>query len=647
MESTKSFKMAENQFRSMSVFSYFTSELTRGYLLEREEEKYAQKRQRVYTFMKTPRELEKFSTYGFFQCLDAFLFIFTFLPLRILLAVLKIFTVPCGFMRSRKFLEPAQICDILKGIILVVCSFIMTHIDTSMMYHLVRGQATIKLYVFFNMLDMADRLLSNFGHDILDALFWTATEPRGKKREHIGTLPHLLIAIIYVIIHCMLILFQATVLNVAFNSHNKSLLVIMMSNNFVEIKSNLFKKVDASHLYQIACSDVKERFHYVILLSVVCVRNMNEVSWDIEHLWVLLPDALMVLVSEILVDWGKHAFILKFNEIPADVYREFKVKLALDMATSRQSQAFTDHSDLVSRRMGLTPLPLACLLYRILTKSIPVSTYMHYSILFVLYLCLMSFKVLNSIILLGHSYTVIENYDKENQSASSPNEEQEQPEPANQKSSPAADSAPSVVNHKTHERTASFDEKLSGNFSQILAADSYTELTQVRTDTAIEQTRGFKVKSAKLADSESEDEIQSIPNDSESGSHDNILTSPDVSHAQYILTGSQPNFTQNASGDTQSSNESLANSPYDQIKSSQNSLEESGPGGDTPKQFHGHSVFQRSHRGIFMNFGVGKRSGSSISLPETVGIQECSEQEECSPVEETVHVFPDKTEKVE
>jgi len=45
---------------------------------------------------------------------------------------------------------------------------------------------------------MADKLLSNFGHDILDALFWTATEPRGKKREHLGTLPHLLIAIIYV-----------------------------------------------------------------------------------------------------------------------------------------------------------------------------------------------------------------------------------------------------------------------------------------------------------------------------------------------------------------------------------------------------------------------------------------------------------------
>ncbi|XP_060565743.1 transmembrane anterior posterior transformation protein 1 homolog [Ruditapes philippinarum] len=560
MDPPKSYKAAENQFKSMSVWSYFTSELTRGYLLEREEEKYAQKRERVYTFMKTPRELEKFSIYGFFQCLDAFLFIFTFLPLRILLAVLKIFTLPCGFMRSRKFLEPAQICDILKGIILVVCSFIMTHIDTSMMYHLVRGQATIKLYVFFNMLDMADRLLSNFGHDILDALFWTATEPRGKRREHIGTLPHLLIAIVYVIIHCMLIMFQATVLNVAFNSHNKSLLVIMMSNNFVEIKSNLFKKVDVSHLYQIACSDVKERFHYVILLAVVCVRNMNEVAWDIDHLWVLLPDALMVLLSEVLVDWGKHAFILKFNEIPADVYREFKVKLALDMATSRQSQAFTDHSDLVSRRMGLTPLPLACLLYRILSKSVPLSTYMDFTILFLLYLCLMSFKVFNSIVLLGHSYMVIENYDKENHSASSPNEDQEQKtESTNQRPASVEDHAPTLSNQKTHERTASYDEKISRNFSQIFSADSYTELTQVQSDTAIEQTGGFSLKGAKLDYNESDDDVRSVPNNNKSASYVESK-SPDLaeksvscenikySYEKHDVTGKETNITQNAIG---------------------------------------------------------------------------------------------------
>lgn len=65
----------------------------------------------------------------------------------------------------------------------------------------------------------------------MDALYWTATEPKGKKREHIGVVPHLVISIFYVFFHSILILLQATTLNVAINSSNKALLTIMMSNN--------------------------------------------------------------------------------------------------------------------------------------------------------------------------------------------------------------------------------------------------------------------------------------------------------------------------------------------------------------------------------------------------------------------------------
>ena len=34
---------------------------------------------------------------------------------------------------------------------------------------------------------------SAFGQDTIDALYWTATEPKGKKREHIGVVAHLLL----------------------------------------------------------------------------------------------------------------------------------------------------------------------------------------------------------------------------------------------------------------------------------------------------------------------------------------------------------------------------------------------------------------------------------------------------------------------
>ena len=74
----------------MSLFRYISSEVTRSYMLEHDQERYTSKREKMYTFMKIPRELEKFMSYGFFHCLDSFLFVFTFLPLRVLLACLSL-----------------------------------------------------------------------------------------------------------------------------------------------------------------------------------------------------------------------------------------------------------------------------------------------------------------------------------------------------------------------------------------------------------------------------------------------------------------------------------------------------------------------------------------------------------------------------
>ena len=80
------------------------------------------------------------------------------------------------------------------------------------------------------MLEVGDRLFSAFGQDTIDALFWTATEPKNSKRQHVGLVPHFLLTVMYVILHSLLVLLQATTLNVAVNASNKALLTIMMSN---------------------------------------------------------------------------------------------------------------------------------------------------------------------------------------------------------------------------------------------------------------------------------------------------------------------------------------------------------------------------------------------------------------------------------
>ncbi|XP_058497516.1 transmembrane anterior posterior transformation protein 1 homolog [Solea solea] len=387
----------------LSLVRFITTELTRGYFLEHNEAKYTERRERVYTCLRIPKELEKLMIFGFFLCLDAFLYVFTLLPLRVILALLRLITLPCCGLSGSRLLQPAQVCDVLKGFIMVLCYSMMSYVDYAMMYHLIRGQSVIKLYIIYNMLEVADRLFSSFGQDILDALYWTATEPKEKKRAHIGVIPHFLMAVLYVFLHALLIMVQATTLNVAFNSHNKSLLTIMMSNNFVEIKGSVFKKFEKNNLFQMSNSDIKERFTNYILLLIVCLRNMEQFSWNPDHLWVLFPDVVMVIASEVAVDVVKHAFITKFNDISADVYGEYRASLAFDLVSSRQKNAYTDYSDSVSRRMGFIPLPLALLLIRVVMSSVKIQGSLSFMCVLLFYFGMITLKVLNSIVLLGTS----------------------------------------------------------------------------------------------------------------------------------------------------------------------------------------------------------------------------------------------------
>jgi len=407
---------------TMSLFRYIGSEVTRSYMLEHDQERYTSKREKMYTFMRIPRELEKFMSHGFFHCLDSFLFIYTFLPLRVLLACLALLIrSPLSFLgiirtKQDRLLQPAEIIDFLKCLIIGSSCYAMSYVDTSMLYHMIKSQSVIKLYLMYNMIEVADRLFSAFGQDTIDALFWTATEPRGKKREHIGVIPHVLLAMGYVFLHSMLVLLQATTLNVAINASNKALLTIMMSNNFVELKGSVFKKFDKNNLFQVSCSDVRERFHLFALLFVVVVQTMKEYGWREDSFWSLAPDCLLVLGAEILVDWIKHAFITRFNEVPADVYKDYTISLAYDLAQTKQKYAFSDHSDIVSRRMGFIPLPLGVVMLRVVYSSVKSTNPGAWAVVVMAYFCLLTFRILGSIVILGKACDLIDEHKNKQES---------------------------------------------------------------------------------------------------------------------------------------------------------------------------------------------------------------------------------------
>lgn len=314
---------------------------------------------------------------------------------------------------SQRILSSAETCDLLKGTMWIMVSCTLLFADTNMLYHLIKSQSIIKLYMFYNMLEIGDRLLSAFGQDIIDALFWTATEPRTSNRRHLSVFAHFIFAVIYMLLHSVLVMFQATALNVAINSSNKGLLTIMMSNNFVELKGAVFKKFDKNNLFQLTCADVRERFHLSILLVIVMIQTMREYDWKSEQFFIMLPDCFWVLATEFVVDWIKHAFVTRFNEIPIEVYREYTISIAYDVTQTRQKHAFSDHSDLLARRIGLIPFPLGVVLVKALYHSLSFHNLGSIVIFLVAYLCLFTCRVLNTICTLGKACTIMQKHQDE------------------------------------------------------------------------------------------------------------------------------------------------------------------------------------------------------------------------------------------
>jgi len=282
--------------------------------------------------------------------------------------------------------------DILKGLLILISSVILMYFDASRMYHGIRGQAAIKLYVIYNVLEVCDRLFSAIGQDVLECLFSKeALERKPDGRSKVWRPFWLfMLALCYNLVHSTALFYQVITLNVAVNSYSNALLTLLMSNQFVEIKSTVFKKFEKENLFQLTCADVVERFQLWLMLMIIASRNIIETgglslgssgssaggdlgssstfgatgilpkSFTIFPQWTgqVMGPFFLVLGSEMLVDWIKHAYITKFNNTKPAIYGRFLDVLAKDY----YSNAFADQN--LTRRLGLPVIPLACLFIR-------------------------------------------------------------------------------------------------------------------------------------------------------------------------------------------------------------------------------------------------------------------------------------------
>lgn len=281
--------------------------------------------------------------------------------------------------------------DLLQGAVIICSSLALMTLDASRMYHFIRAQSAIKLYVIYNILEVGDRLLSALGQDILECLFSAETLSRNASGRSKVLLPlgMFLLALAYNCLHSVALYYQVITLNVAVNSYSNALLTLLLSNQFVEIKSTVFKRFEKDNLFQLTCADIVERFHLWIMLLIIGMRNVVEVgglsvpgagvesSYDdgtvaagplhppsiLPHSFTVLPSWIMsgevlspfliVVGSEMLVDTIKHAYVTKFNNIKPNFYSRTLDILCKDYYTNVSAACPRASCRTVLTRLGL------------------------------------------------------------------------------------------------------------------------------------------------------------------------------------------------------------------------------------------------------------------------------------------------------
>jgi Eukaryotic membrane protein family len=194
------------------------------------------------------------------------------------------------------------------------------------------------------------------------------------------------LALVYNIAHAIALFYQVITLNVAVNSYSNALLTLLMSNQFVEIKSTVFKRFEKENIFQMTCADIVERFQLWLMLMIIASRNVIETnslfgdtgsdagggsaplrtssllpsSFTLMPSWAgqVMGPFFLVLGIEMLVDWVKHAYITKFNNTRPSIYGRFLDVLAKDY----YSYAFAEQN--LTKRLGLPVIPLSCLFIR-------------------------------------------------------------------------------------------------------------------------------------------------------------------------------------------------------------------------------------------------------------------------------------------
>ena len=328
--------------------------------------------------------------------------------------------------------------DLVRLLTTILCVAVLSQFNLSQIYHMIRGQESFKLYVLFKILNVIEKLFQSFGSDVMESLYVSLLKRNNLK--HI--LINVSIFIGYSCLHSLLLYCHVITLNAAINDNNNTLITLLVTDNFYELKSTVFKRYEVQNVFQIVCSDIVERFEIFLYVLLILLQNMCFLGFEsiITYKWgrnALYIFSLM-LGLELFVDLFKHGFIVKYNNLPIFIYKSFYIRLSIDFMKTRNIKSHNSNTNsnnknishiissnnsnnsntnnnnnsffFMDRRLGFPSLPLNVLFLRVLLQVIQYYLRSHdyarlglIGLSTIVALILYTFKLWLSLIMLGES----------------------------------------------------------------------------------------------------------------------------------------------------------------------------------------------------------------------------------------------------
>mmetsp|Transcript_26811 Transcript_26811/g.53612 ORF Transcript_26811/g.53612 Transcript_26811/m.53612 type:complete len:1212 (+) Transcript_26811:61-3696(+) len=331
-------------------------------------------------FLRIPSKFEYLMVFSLAVCVDSFLYPWAMLPLKFIWGLVCLACTIYKMIQKKKWrLNPDEadvhgigfhrrhLYAILQSLLIWLgYSQILCPISIGKLYHWIRGQAMLKLYVLIAIVEVFDRLLCSFGQDAWDSLYWNTT----RRPRHPRLFVSIIVVGVYVTIHSLFLFVHVATLSVAVNSADHALLTLLISGNFAEIKSTVFKKYNKQNLFKITTSDICERFKLALFLLLILFLNrfQGEMTSSMVNDYCLMCG--IVFAAELISDWIKHSFITKFNFIKSTAYFDYALVLSGDVTGIGHEGLSLDYTHAAVKRLGLAQIPLVCVTARYLHEAV-------------------------------------------------------------------------------------------------------------------------------------------------------------------------------------------------------------------------------------------------------------------------------------